>query len=96
MKLTAVDQEWQEYVVRTLHELARLSIRGFAFNSLTSYSDPPRMRPDLYYPDPCFYFDYCKRHFSRNVALLHDYDLYEFTILVRLDGVRQTSERRDE
>jgi hypothetical protein len=25
----------------------------------------------------------CKRRFSRNVALLHDYDLYEFTVLVR-------------
>jgi hypothetical protein len=30
-------------------------------------------------------FDICKRKFSRNVALLHDYGLYEFTILVRKD-----------
>jgi len=28
-------------------------------------------------------FDYCKRTYSRDVALLHDYGLYEFTILVR-------------
>ena len=41
------------------------------------------MRPDLYYADPCELFDRCKRRYSRNVALLHDYDLYEFTILVR-------------
>ncbi|HAW53355.1 MAG TPA: SAM-dependent methyltransferase, partial [Flavobacteriales bacterium] len=46
-------------------------------------SDPDRKRPDLYYGDPCFFFDYCKRNFSRNVALLHDYNLYDFTILVR-------------
>ena len=53
---------------------------------LTSYSDPDRMRPDLYYGDPCRLFDHCKRRYSRHVALLHDYGLYEFTILVRLDA----------
>jgi hypothetical protein len=41
------------------------------------------MRPDLYYADPRAIFDHCKRTFSRWVALLHDYGLYEFTILVR-------------
>jgi SAM-dependent methyltransferase len=95
MKLDASDEAWQDYVLRTLDELASLSTRGFAFNSLTSYSDPPRMRPDLYYPDPGFYFDHCKRHFARNVALLHDYDLYEFTIIVRFDHAgASASERR--
>ncbi len=54
-----------------------------AFNLLTSYSDKDMMRPDLYYGDPLFYFDYCKRNFSQNVALLHDYGLFEFTILVK-------------
>ena len=44
---------------------------------------PERMRPDLYYADPCRLFDHCKRRYSRHVALLHDYGLYEFTILVR-------------
>jgi hypothetical protein len=29
------------------------------------------------------FFDHCKRNFSRQVALLHDYGLWEFTILVR-------------
>ncbi|MBM3138043.1 MAG: class I SAM-dependent methyltransferase, partial [Chloroflexi bacterium] len=28
-------------------------------------------------------FDYCKVNFSKNVALLHDYKLYDFTIIVR-------------
>jgi hypothetical protein len=41
------------------------------------------MREDLFYADPCELFDYCKTRFARNVALLHDYGLYEFTILVR-------------
>lgn len=83
IKFDATDEAWTEEVLHTLHNMDRLSQRGFAFNMLTSYSDPEFMRPHLYYANPGFMFDYCKRHFSRNVALLHDYDLYDFTILVR-------------
>ncbi len=79
------DGEWLEYLHATLDVLDRSSRRGFAFNCLTSYSDPERMRADLYYADPCALFDRCKRRYSRHVALLHDYGLYEFTILVRKD-----------
>lgn len=86
LKFKADAAEWQTYVLESLHILSGLSIRGFSFNMLTGYSDPEKMRPDLYYPDPCFIFDYCKRNFSRNVALLHDYELYDFTIIVRLSG----------
>jgi|SRR5579864_6893894 len=83
VKLDVTRETWESYVLDTLHKLARWSVKGFAFNALTSYSDPERMRGDLYYGDPCFFFDYCKRNFSRNVALLHDYGLYEWTMLVR-------------
>lgn len=76
-------EAWTDNVIRTLHEFNELSRRGFASNFLTKYSDADRMRADLYYADPCFLFDYCKRNFSKNVALLHDYQLYDFTILVR-------------
>ena len=65
-----------------------LAASGFAFNMLTRYSDADRMRPDLYYGDPRCFFDLCKRATSRNVALLHDYGLYEFTIVVRQVDVR--------
>jgi SAM-dependent methyltransferase len=77
------DGAWTDYVVGVLQHFDKLSRKGFASNFLTKYSDPGRMRADLYYADPCFLFDYCKRNFSRNVALLHDYTLYDFTILVR-------------
>jgi hypothetical protein len=50
---------------------------------LTSYSDPDKRRPDLYYADPLALFDHCKRTYSRFVSLIHDYPLYEFTLLVR-------------
>jgi SAM-dependent methyltransferase len=83
VRLLIDDERWLAYVLMTIERLNEFGTRGFAFNMLTSYSDPDRTRPDLYYGDPCFFFDRCKRNFSRNVALLHDYDLYEFTIVVR-------------
>ncbi len=69
----------------------RLSTQGFSFNLLTNYSDREYMRDDLYYAEPCRLFDHCKRRYSRQVALLHDYGLYEFTILAQgaeLRGIR--------
>lgn len=83
VRLGRSDPDWQEYLRATLNILDRTSKKGFAFNCLTSFSDAGKMRDYLYYADPCVVFDYCKRHYSRNVALLHDYQLYEFTILVR-------------
>lgn len=76
-------EEWAVYVDDTLDMLHASSRRGFSFNCLTSYSDPERRRADLHYADPCALFHRCKTRYSRDVALLHDYGLYEFTILVR-------------
>jgi hypothetical protein len=70
-------------VRETIADLAALGTRGFAFNALTLYSDVEKRRPDLHYADPLELFDHCKRTYSRFVTLLHDYPLYEFTILVR-------------
>jgi SAM-dependent methyltransferase len=83
VKLDTDTAAWETYVRHTLSAVDALSTRGFSFNMLTSYSDADRMRGDLYYGDPCIFFDLCKRAFSKQVALLHDYGLYEFTILVR-------------
>lgn len=83
VRLSRSDDEWRTYLEATLDVLDRSSSFGFAFNCLTSYSDADKMRDYLYYADPCVLFDLCKRRYSRNVALLHDYGLYEFTILVR-------------
>jgi len=83
MKLDADFDSWTQVVIESLNQMNAHTSKGIAFNMLTKYSDADRMRPDLYYADPGFFFDYCKRNFSRNVALLHDYNLYDFTILVR-------------
>jgi len=83
VKLDTTDEAWHTCVLDTLERLAALSRHGFAFNALTLYSDPGKRRADLYYMDPREIFDHCKRTFSPLVALLHDYPLFEFTVLVR-------------
>jgi hypothetical protein len=57
---------------------------GFAFNLLTTFVD--WKKDVLYYADPMHYFEYCKKNFSRYVTLLHDYPLYEWTLLVFLQN----------
>ena len=83
VRLGRSDAEWFDYLQATLDVLDRTSSLGFAFNCLTSYSDEDKKRDYLYYADPCRLFDLCKRRYSRQIALLHDYGLYEFTILIR-------------
>jgi len=77
------DDAWTSYVQRTIDVLARVGKRGFAFNLLSLSSDPERRRPDLYYADPVAMLSCCLSRYGRSVALLQDYGLYEFTILVR-------------
>ena len=85
VKMEHNESEWLSYILATLEEMNEKSIKGFSFNMLTKYSEKEYMRDNLYYADPLFIFDYCKRNFSKQVALLHDYGLYEFTILVKKD-----------
>jgi SAM-dependent methyltransferase len=83
VRFSRTDEEWLAYLIETLDTMNSHSLQGFSFNCLTSYSDADRMRQDLYYANPLHLFDLCKRRYSRQVALLHDYELYEFTMIVR-------------
>lgn len=85
VKSDCPNENWLEYIYDALRAINRVSLRGFSFNCLTSYSDVDKKRDYLYYADPCVIFEWCKRNCSRQVALLHDYGLFEFTILVRKD-----------
>jgi SAM-dependent methyltransferase len=76
-------EEWTDYVIETLHSIDKRSRKGFAVNFLTKYSDLEKMQDRLYYADPGYLFDYCKKNISFNVALLHDYGLYDFTLIIR-------------
>ncbi|WP_038937118.1 class I SAM-dependent methyltransferase [Bradyrhizobium japonicum] len=77
------DEAWLGYIRRTLDVLARAGRKGFGFNVLSLSSDPDRRRPNLYYADPTLMLGYCLSRYGRSVALLQDYGLYEFTVLVR-------------
>jgi SAM-dependent methyltransferase len=82
VRLGASEQEWRLWIEDRLRELAGASRRGIAFNLLSTYVD--WKEDHLFYADPRDFFDFCKLELSPNIALLHDYGLYEWTILVRL------------
>lgn len=85
VKLSAEPQKWQEHINNTILKMFESSSKGISFNCLTLYSDSDRMRDDLYYASPEEMFRFCKMNLSKDVALLHDYNLYEFTINVTKD-----------
>lgn len=74
---------WEEHVRQVIDTLARSGRRGFGFNVLSLSSDAERRRPHLYYADPAQMLRYCLDRYGRHVALLQDYGLWEFTVLVR-------------
>tara|TARA_B110000046_G_scaffold22868_1_gene21618 strand:+ start:1486 stop:2109 length:624 start_codon:yes stop_codon:yes gene_type:complete len=73
-------QNWNTYIENTLEHMFDQSKKGIAFNLLTSYVDFEAK--NLYYADPAYFFDFCKRQLSKKVNLIHDYPLYEWTIVV--------------
>ncbi|WP_445216636.1 class I SAM-dependent methyltransferase [Bradyrhizobium sp. Pa8] len=81
---------WSSYVLRTIDVLAQTGRQGFGFNVLSMSSDPDRRRPDLYYAEPAEMLSYCVSRYGRSVALLQDYGLYEFTVIVRATASRTT------
>jgi SAM-dependent methyltransferase len=76
-------ETWGRHIHETIDLLSRIGRRGFAFNVLSLSSDPERRTANLYYADPRNMFSHCLLRYGRSVAILQDYDLYEFTIVVR-------------
>ena len=83
VKLDADDGEWRAYVRRTIADLASLATRGFAFNALTLYSDRRQAARRSVLRRSAGAVRPLQAPYSRFVTLLHDYPLYEFTLLVR-------------
>jgi SAM-dependent methyltransferase len=83
LKFSIPEHEWAYFVHENIGRMFEKSKKGISFNMLTKYSDPGFKKDELHYADPLQIFDYCKRNFSKNVALLHDYQEYDFTIIVR-------------
>jgi SAM-dependent methyltransferase len=83
VKMNYSKTKYLSYILAALKQINIKSYKGFSFNILTKYSEKKYMMNNLYYADPLFFFDFCKQNFSRNVSLIHDYNLWEFTILVK-------------
>ena len=76
------EKVWEDYMYECIKKLDIHSKLGFSFNVLTKYSNLEFRREKLFYADPEQVFAFCKKNISENVALLHNYGLYEFTILI--------------
>ena len=74
-------KEWEDYIEETLINMFEYSEKGISFNLLTTYVDYED--ENLYYGDPKKYFSFCKTKLSKNVSLFHDYNLFEWTIIVK-------------
>ncbi|MCK5610397.1 class I SAM-dependent methyltransferase [Candidatus Pacearchaeota archaeon] len=83
VKFNESNHAWKKYTLDVLKNMNNMSRKGFAFNALSTYVDYKEKH--LYYADALFYFDFCKKHFSKRVSLLHDYKLYEWTMIVKED-----------
>jgi SAM-dependent methyltransferase len=75
------DEVWKAYIEDVLRNLHETSAKGFAFNALTNSVD--FRAGHLYYADPMYFFTLCRERFSTRVTLLHDYPLFEWTMIVR-------------
>ena len=76
-------ETWAHYAREIIDILARTGRCGFAFNVLSLSSDADRRSGTLYYADAAEMLSYCLHRYGRSVALLQDYGLYEFTVIVR-------------
>lgn len=83
VRLDASENVWRRYIEETLLKLGVMSKKGFAFNLLSTYVE--WREKHLYYGDPHYFFDFCRTRISKYVSLLHDYPLFEWTILVRIE-----------
>jgi SAM-dependent methyltransferase len=82
VRLDTSETAWADYADRLIEGLCRAARKGFAFNALTAHSDASHKRPDLWYADPGALANRLIDPHRRRVRLLHDYPLFEFTILV--------------
>jgi len=83
VRLSTAADAGSAYVRQAIIKCYAAARKGCAFNLLTAHADAERMRPDLHYEDPGEMLDFCLSSVSRHVTLVHDYPLFEFTILVR-------------
>jgi SAM-dependent methyltransferase len=77
------EQEWLDYIFETLSVMNKYSTKGFSFNCLSSIVESKHRRDYLYYAEADKIRKHCLDNFSKDVSLLTEYGLFEFTVHVR-------------
>lgn len=83
LKNSNSESNWLDYIKTTILTMAEKSRRGFSFNCLTKYSEPEKMKTNLFYSDPGLLLDFIAKNVSKNIIFDHDYGEFDFTISVR-------------
>lgn len=72
--------QWNNHIEKTILNMYEYSKIGIAFNFLSSYVD--FRSENLFYQNPEKILKFCLQNFGKKIHLIHDYPLYEFTILI--------------
>ncbi len=83
------DAAWLAYCTKTVDSMLSQARVAIAFNVLTGFADAHRKETRLWYPDPGELLNRLLQRYGLRVALLHDYDLYEYTISIRVSERNQ-------
>jgi SAM-dependent methyltransferase len=84
VKLDAAEEAWESELWNIIELMNTMSLKGFGFNVLSSWRKPGRKKDFLYYGDPASFLNRLKQY-SSEIALLHNYGLWDFTVLIRKD-----------
>lgn len=79
----ATPQEWMAHVKNEMRSMFDSCKKMFACNFLTSYSDAENQIHTLFYPQPEDIFTFAAQELSSKLVLVHDYGLYDFTLIVK-------------
>jgi cyclopropane fatty-acyl-phospholipid synthase-like methyltransferase len=80
VKQSIEENIWTDFIEKTLNEMFLKSKYGFSFNFISTYVDFTVDK--LFYCNPMYIFEFCKKYFSKYVTIDHSYPLHEFTITV--------------
>lgn len=82
VKLGVDLNDWVKYVEEINLAILNLSPRFYCLNFLTEYSDEDRKTDKLYYASISHWINYFNTCRPRQIKLLHNYKLYEFTLQI--------------
>lgn len=83
VKMDLPSKVWLDHVKDTLEIIDKSSSLGFSVNFLSSKNDKEKIKKYLFYANPDDVYNLCYSRYSKNVEIIENYGLYEFTIIVR-------------